>query len=79
MFLFSQPRELPDRWQHDMFEEHTGGHRQSDAVERSVESNGKLVVSNLEFGVSDLDIKVINYFLTCFNPLCCASLRRGRS
>ncbi|XP_056265693.1 THO complex subunit 4-like [Pseudoliparis swirei] len=54
---YTRPRELPDRWQHDMFEEHTGGHRQSDAVERSVESNGKLVVSNLEFGVSDLDIK----------------------
>ncbi|XP_034404834.1 THO complex subunit 4-A-like [Cyclopterus lumpus] len=54
---YTRPRELPDKWQHDMFEEHTGGHRQSAAVERSVESNGKLLVSNLEFGVSDLDIK----------------------
>ena len=56
----SQPRELPDKWQHDMFEDHVGGRRGPSAVpERSVESNGKLLVSNLEFGVSDSDIKVI--------------------
>lgn len=56
----SQPRELPDKWQHDMFEEHAGGYRgQSAAPESgSVESNGKLLVSNLDFGVSDSDIKV---------------------
>ncbi|XP_068445049.1 THO complex subunit 4-like isoform X2 [Clinocottus analis] len=51
------PRELPDKWQHDMFEDNAGGHRQSAAPVRSVENNGKLLVSNLEFGVSDLDIK----------------------
>ncbi|XP_054460591.1 THO complex subunit 4-like [Anoplopoma fimbria] len=55
---YTRPRELPDKWQHDMFEEHAGGHRgQSAVAERSVENNGKLLVSNLEFGVSDLDIK----------------------
>lgn len=57
----SQPRELPDKWQHDMFEEqeHPSGHRGLSAgAERSVEDSGKLLVSNLDFGVSDTDIKV---------------------
>uniref|UniRef100_A0AAQ4NPZ8 RRM domain-containing protein n=1 Tax=Gasterosteus aculeatus aculeatus TaxID=481459 RepID=A0AAQ4NPZ8_GASAC len=57
---YTRPRELPDKWQHDMFEEHAGGHRgQSAVAERSVgvDDNGKLLVSNLDFGVSDLDIK----------------------
>ena len=61
LFCFlSQPRELPDKWQHDMFEEHAGGFRGLSSVpERSVESSGKLLVSNLDFGVSDSDIKVV--------------------
>ncbi|XP_070833256.1 THO complex subunit 4-like [Chaetodon trifascialis] len=55
---YTRPRELPDKWQHDMFEEHAGGHRGPAAEpERSTESNGKLLVSNLDFGVSDSDIK----------------------
>ncbi|XP_017260728.1 THO complex subunit 4 isoform X2 [Kryptolebias marmoratus] len=52
---YTRPRELPDKWQHDMFEEHDGG--RSSAVERSGESAGKLLVSNLDFGVSDSDIR----------------------
>lgn len=60
--LFSsvaQPRELPDKWQHDMFEEHEerrGG--PSTAGNSTAERSGKLLVSNLDFAVSDSDIKV---------------------
>lgn len=57
---YTRPRELPDKWQHDMFEEHSGsgGHRGPSArVERNEDSSGKLLVSNLDFGVSDSDIK----------------------
>ncbi|KAM9857555.1 aly/REF export factor 2-like [Aulostomus maculatus] len=55
---YTRPRELPDKWQHDMFEEHLGGRRgPSAAPDRSEESSGKLLVSNLDFGVSDSDIK----------------------
>lgn len=48
-----QPSQLPDKWQHDMFEEHTAGPRRSDA-----EGSAKLLISNLDFGVSDSDLRV---------------------
>lgn len=62
--LSSQPRELPDKWQHDMFDDGLASAsrtaRSPGAVRGGGDDGGKLLVSNLEFGVSDKDIKVLH-------------------
>ena len=69
-----QPREIPDKWQHDMFDGGAGNPRTATRA-GGFSTGSKLHISNLDFGVSDSDIKVSTkptvYFSLRINSAIC--------
>lgn len=64
LFISFQPRNIPDKWEHDMYD---GAGRRSSAGGSSggLTTGGQLQISNLDFGVTESDIRVWFKYPSC--------------
>uniref|UniRef100_T1JE75 RRM domain-containing protein n=1 Tax=Strigamia maritima TaxID=126957 RepID=T1JE75_STRMM len=72
----SGPKELPKKWQHDMFDNDFTTERRIITRSRFPGQAGKLTVNNLDYGVSDLDMREL--FIE-FGPLKKAAVHYDKS